>query len=61
VDEHLQNVPRATTDQGSNRFGDLLFDLCKALDFRVVNGRISQDTNMGQYTCYTHNGESLVD
>ena len=54
-------ISRATTDHRSNRFGDLLLDLCKSLNFRVVNGRVGKDANIGQCTCYTHNGESLVD
>ena len=43
----------------SNRFGDCLLDLCKATEMRIVNGRISHDTD--KMTCYTHNGESLTD
>ena len=54
-------LPRAARDRGSNRFGDNLLDLCKSFSMRIVNGRLGNDNGVGQYTCYTHNGESTVD
>ena len=42
-----------------NRFGDYLLDLCKAAGMRIVNGRIFPNTD--KMTCFTHNGESVVD
>ena len=42
-----------------NRFGDHLLDLCKATEMRIVNGRIFPNTD--KMTCFTHNGESVVD
>ena len=50
---------RQSADSVSNRFGDSLLDLCKAVDFRIVNGRIFTDTH--KMTCHTANGESVVD
>ena len=58
VDPHL---PRASCDFGSNRFGDHLLDLCKSSNFRVVNGRLYGDKDIGKFTCMTYNGESVVD
>ena len=54
-------IPRTSCDKGSNRFGDCLLDLCKAVDLRIVNGRVGNDFNIGKFTCFTHNGESTVD
>ena len=46
-------------DNVVNRFGDHLLDLCKATEMRIVNGRIFPNTD--KMTCFTHNGESVVD
>lgn len=54
-------LPRSSMDRGTNRFGDLLLDLCKSVNLRIVNGRLHKDQSVGRVTCYTHNGESLVD
>ena len=48
-------------DRGTNRFGESLLDLCKATGMRIVNGRLFKDQSVGRVTCYTHNGESVVD
>ena len=50
---------RLSIDCVSNRFGDYLLDLCKATEMRIVNGRIFEHTD--KMTCFTHNGESVVD
>jgi hypothetical protein len=54
-------IPRTTTDRGTNRFGEQLLDLCKSTDIRIVNGRLDSDANLGKPTCYTYNGNSVVD
>ena len=43
----------------SNKFGDCLLDLCKAVNIRIVNGRLFDNTD--KMTCCTPNGESVVD
>ena len=48
-------------DRGNNRFGEALLDLCKATNMRIVNCRLLKDHSIGDVTCYTHNGESVVD
>ena len=52
---------RNTCDMTSNRVGDLLLEICKATNVRIVNGRLHDDKNTGKVTCITHNGQSLVD
>ena len=54
-------IPRAFTDKGTNKYGDLLIDMCKSTSMRIVNGRCGSDCGIGKTTCFTHNGESTVD
>ena len=54
-------IPRSSMNKGSNRFGDSLLDICKSVNMRIVNGRLHNDKSVGRMTCYTHNGESVVD
>ena len=54
-------VPRVSQDKTVNRFGELLLDMCKSTDMRIVNGRLHNDAQVGSFTCMTANGESLVD
>ena len=44
-----------------NENGHALLDVCKTTGYRIVNGRIGEDKNIGECTCVTHNGTSLVD
>ncbi|XP_053403102.1 uncharacterized protein LOC128558242 [Mercenaria mercenaria] len=48
-------------DFGTNRFGDLLIDMCKAVNICIVNGRSNSSDDNGSFTCMTHNGESVID
>ena len=48
-------------DRGSNQFSEFLLDLCKAVNLRIVNGRLFNDKSIGRVTCTMHNGESVVD
>ena len=52
-------IRRLSMDHGSNKFGDCLLDLCKATGLRIVNGRLFENTD--KMTCFTPNGESLID
>ena len=52
------SLKRLLVDSVVNRFGDHLLDLCKATEMRIVNGRIFSNTD--KMTCFTHNGESVV-
>ena len=51
---------RNSMDHTSNRFGDKLLDLCKAVNILCHNGRSGLDKD-GRLTCMTHAGESVVD
>ena len=53
-------IPRYSSDRKSNRFGEKLLDLCKSTGLVICNGRLGQDENTGKMTCYTYNGESVV-
>ena len=48
-------------DHGANRFGEFLLNVCKAVNMRIVNGRLFDDKAIGKFTCTMHNGESVVD
>lgn len=52
---------RLTMDKTCNRFGEYLLELCKATNMCVVNWRSGCHDDNGCFTCYTHNGESLID
>ena len=49
---------RLSADIISNRFGDCLLDLCKAVNICIVNGRLFENTN--RMTFFTAYSESLV-
>ena len=51
---------RNSMDRTSNRLGDKLLDLCKAVNIQCHNGRSGLDKD-GRLTCMTHAGESVVD
>lgn len=50
---------RQSLDNGVNRYGICLLDLCKSTGMRIVNGRVFENTE--KMTCFTTNGESLID
>jgi exonuclease III len=51
---------RLSADAVVDERGRLLLDACAANDCSVLNGRICGD-NFGRYTCFKHNGASVVD
>ena len=38
-----------------------LLDFCKATGFKILNGRIGDDGKIGNFTCHTAAGSSIVD
>ena len=52
---------RSSKDKNINDYGRQLLDFCKCSGFRIVNGRVHNDRNVGDFTCITSNGASLVD
>lgn len=51
---------RYSKDSVVDRRGKDLVDLCIGTQMRLLNGRLFGD-NSGQYTCFSHNGQSVVD
>lgn len=54
------SAPRQSSDATVNPFGKKLIALCQDASLLILNGRVNGDAQ-GQYTCHTHNGQSLVD
>lgn len=52
--------PRTSQDKVVNQYGKRLIELCIANDILIANGRSVSDP-VGAFTCYTHNGSSVVD
>ena len=47
--------------QVCNAFSVRLLDICKSICIRVVNGRLCDDCNKGDFTFISHNGSSVID
>ena len=47
------NLPlnRKNIDKGKNNFGKLLINLCKGQNLFIMNGRVGNDSNIGELTC----------
>ena len=54
-------LKRNTQDCGVNEHGTELLNFCKATGFRIMNGRVCEDGNVGKYTCIKSAGSSVVD
>ena len=59
--EHNEVPSRRNRDKIINTNGRCLLDLCKTTEMSIVNGRIGSDKGIGEFTCITHNGKSLID
>ena len=59
----LYNTTRVNKDNVIDSYGRRLLSFCKITDLIIANGRLGEDTNLGQYTCtfVSHNGLSVVD
>ena len=42
---------RVNKDSVVNNYGRMLAQMCKNLDFIIVNGRCGTDATVGQFTC----------
>ena len=60
---HVLCKPRCSKDKKKkpNAQGISLLDLCKASSMSLINGRFGKDAGIGEYTCITNNGCSVVD
>jgi len=52
---------RYNLDGTTNNNGHKLIDLCKDLNLNIVNGRFGSDHGVGNFTCQTSAGKSVVD
>ena len=65
-DENTNNIIHAginryNADTVINRNGQDLISLCKSLNLRIINGRFGSDKGLGEFTCHTPRGETVVD
>ena len=57
-----ENIPpRVNSDKEVNGYGKNLINICKEFGLCLCNGRSGHDKNLGNFTCITHNGASVVD
>lgn len=59
----VQQIPITkiyTRDTQTNEYGKHLPDFCKCAGFRIMNGRLGNYQNSGEFTCYKSNGGASV-
>ena len=52
---------RFSRDLVVKEYGRYLIDFCKSSGYCIMNGRVGNVNNTGDYTCYKENGASVVD
>ena len=52
---------RVNKDNVVDSYGRRLLSFCKITDLIIANGRLGEDSGLGQYTFVSHNGLSVVD
>ena len=52
---------RVNMDAYVNNNGNRLIELCRMSNLKIANGRIGRDKRLGNFTCYTSNGQSTID
>ena len=52
---------RKNSDSVVNSYGLSLINLCQEFNLCIANGRTGSDANLGNFTCITYNGASVVD
>lgn len=52
---------RTSMDNICNSSGSKLLDICLGSDLKIVNGRLGNDKDIGQFTFMSNNGQSLID
>ena len=64
-DDYIEDLPstvyRTNQDRVANPQGNLLLELCKSCNLRIVNGRMHADKNKGKFTLHSWNGASAID
>ncbi len=48
-------------DKTVQEYGRCLINFCKRSGYRIMNGRLGNVNNTGDFTCYKENGTSVVD
>ena len=64
MNENLRDneIPlRKSRDLVLDNYGRRLLDLCKSTDLLIANGRLGDDKDIGEFTCVTSRGRSVVD
>ena len=63
TDNHDNNdIPlRTSKDSVTDNYGRRLLDLCKSTGLIIANGRLGADKYIGDFTCITPRGQSVVD
>ena len=63
TDNHDNNdIPlRTSKDSVIDNYGRRLLDLCKSTGLIIANGRLGADKYIGDFTCITPRGQSVVD
>ena len=52
---------RNTMDKEINKNGKKLIEMCKMSNLKILNGRMGRDRVIGNYTCCTSRGKSVID
>ena len=61
-DYQVDHCPsRFSQDKKCNNYGKELLSICQSARLRMLNGRIGNDHKLGQFTCFTSQGSSVVD
>ena len=62
IDSNVDIVEkRYSRDNVTNEYGRQLNNFCKNTGYRIMNGRLGDTKNTGDFTCYKENGASVVD
>ena len=48
-------------DKEINKNGKKLIEMCKMSNLKILNGRMGRDRVIGNYTCCTSRGKSVID
>ena len=54
-------IPRKSQDVNVNDYGLRFLEFLKLTGFKIMNGKVGDDKNIGKFTCVKHAGSSVVD
>ena len=64
IDENSNHIDiplRKSRDKVVDMYGRKLLDMCKATGLIIANGRLGTDKHIGEFTCVTSRGRSVID